>query len=207
LLPTPSATLPAIVDSEEDESDASGTARRVLVHMDSGGYLTGRENAASQGFLLPLDGGNDAVVKQLRAVRKKLQQIEALELKQSRGHTLDTQQLAKLQTKFDLEEALLSLESGILPTSVTKSLKMQSSELQKSGSKAHAKDEDLDTEDSSRVGRHSSRRNKSSGGRGKSVDAIAVPKTVHPRSLDESEPKVTSHLILWVFTYGSAFML
>ncbi|CAK9191892.1 unnamed protein product [Sphagnum troendelagicum] len=162
LLPTPSATLPAVVDSEEDESDASGTARRVLVHMDSGGYLTGRENAASQGFLLPLDGGNDAVVKQLRAVRKKLQQIEALELKQSRGHTLDTQQLAKLQTKFDLEEALLSLESGILPTSVTKSLKMQSSELQKSGSKAHAKDEDLDTEDSSRVGRHSSRRNKSS---------------------------------------------
>ncbi|BBN02425.1 inhibitor of Bruton tyrosine kinase [Marchantia polymorpha subsp. ruderalis] len=118
-LPTPSATLPAIIDSEEEEEDrgnepnSRGSKREVSL----GSF---NERMLSEGFLQAADENVEAITKQLRALKKKLQQVEALELKQSRGHTLDDQQLAKLRTKRDLEDSILSLEAGVIPEPLKK---------------------------------------------------------------------------------------
>ncbi|KAG6548207.1 hypothetical protein Mapa_010258 [Marchantia paleacea] len=119
-LPTPSATLPAIIDSEEEEEDrgnepnSRGTKREVSLGSSF------NERMLSEGFLQAADENGEAITKQLRAAKKKLQQVEALELKQSRGYTLDDQQLAKLRTKRDLEESILSLEAGVIPEPLKK---------------------------------------------------------------------------------------
>lgn len=116
LLPTPSATLPVVIDSEEEDSDTCGDSRMRYLRVGSGELDLIGEKAPNEGFLLSGDSrGEDAVAKQLRAVRKKLQQIEALELKQLKGHVLDSQQLAKLLSKPELEISLSLLESGVLP--------------------------------------------------------------------------------------------
>ncbi|KAG7575935.1 hypothetical protein ISN45_Aa03g003840 [Arabidopsis thaliana x Arabidopsis arenosa] len=47
--------------------------------------------------------------KEVRALRKRLQQIEILEAKQSRGQLLDGQQIAELQKKLDIESSLVEL--------------------------------------------------------------------------------------------------
>ncbi|KAG4927616.1 hypothetical protein JHK85_054102 [Glycine max] len=60
-------------------------------------------------FLHPKDDPNKEISKVVRAIRKKLQQIEMLEDKQSNGHLLDDQQIAKLQSKSALESSLAEL--------------------------------------------------------------------------------------------------
>ncbi|RWR80370.1 inhibitor of Bruton tyrosine kinase [Cinnamomum micranthum f. kanehirae] len=104
-LPTPTATFPAIINSEEDSEN---------------GYLRQRENREipmlknsgaerTDSFLQSSSTTDQAMLKQIRALRKKLQQIEMLEFKQSKGHLLDGQQIAKLQTRLALEDALAEL--------------------------------------------------------------------------------------------------
>lgn len=105
-LPTPTATFPAVINSEEDS--------------ENGGYLRLRENSEvpmlkifgaerTDSFLQSSNTTDQAMFKQIRALRKKLQQIEMLEVKHSKGHLLDGQQIAKLQTRLALEDALAEL--------------------------------------------------------------------------------------------------
>ncbi|KAH1077344.1 hypothetical protein GLYMA_19G113700v4 [Glycine max] len=101
-LPTPTATFPAIINSEEDDSEiefqrtCDKPMKLEKVHrLDS--------------FLHPKDDPNKEISKVVRAIRKKLQQIEMLEDKQSNGHLLDDQQIAKLQSKSALESSLAEL--------------------------------------------------------------------------------------------------
>ncbi|KAK9290069.1 hypothetical protein L1049_008233 [Liquidambar formosana] len=106
-LPTPTATFPVIINSEEEDSESE--------------FLRTRDNLAKKSiskkekhhrmdcFLQPKDNPNEGICKQVRALRKKLQQIEMLEAKQSSGHPLDDQQIAKLQTRSALESVLSEL--------------------------------------------------------------------------------------------------
>ncbi|KAJ1375892.1 Regulator of chromosome condensation, RCC1 [Sesbania bispinosa] len=57
----------------------------------------------------PKDDPNQGVSKVVRALRKKLQQIEMLEAKQSNGYRLDDQQIAKLKSKSAVEKSLSEL--------------------------------------------------------------------------------------------------
>ncbi|CAK7341477.1 unnamed protein product [Dovyalis caffra] len=105
-LPTPTAIFPVIINSEEhgesefprtrdNYSDKSTTRSGIDQRLDS--------------FVQPKDDPNQGISKQVRALRKKLQQIEMLETKQSKGHILDDQQAAKLQTRSILEGSLAEL--------------------------------------------------------------------------------------------------
>ncbi|KAG7580614.1 hypothetical protein ISN44_As08g003950 [Arabidopsis suecica] len=76
--------------SEEEERKPEGSTR-----MDS--------------FLQPEDELTQHNSKEVRALRKRLQQIEILEAKQSRGQLLDGQQIAELQKKLDIESSLVEL--------------------------------------------------------------------------------------------------
>ncbi|KAL2344447.1 hypothetical protein Fmac_005732 [Flemingia macrophylla] len=82
-LSTPTATFPAIINSENDDSEIEFP--RICDKP-----LSVMKLEKVQGL----------------AIRKKLQQIEMLEAKQSNGHLLDDQQLAKLQLKSELESSL-----------------------------------------------------------------------------------------------------
>lgn len=102
-LPTPTATFPAIVNSEEENSENESLRTR-----DSCMTSPSSKNDPSlrlDSFLLP----KEDISKQVRALRKKLQQIEMLEEKLSKGHSLDDQQIRKLQTKSALESSLADL--------------------------------------------------------------------------------------------------
>ncbi|MQL74597.1 hypothetical protein Taro_006979 [Colocasia esculenta] len=105
-LPTPTATFPAIIDSEEEYSDESGHLRIRENDSKPIGKVFGGLGLET---FLRSDTTDLAVSKQVRALRKKLQQIDMLEDKQSSGHVLDDQQIAKLQTKPLLESALADL--------------------------------------------------------------------------------------------------
>nr|GMC95629.1 Inhibitor of Bruton tyrosine kinase [Ipomoea batatas] len=102
-LPTPTAPFPAITNSEEETSDNESLRMRE--------YSKKRTISKEEGdkrldnFLQSYDA-KEGISKQVRALRKKLQQIEMLEEKQSKGQTLDAQQIAKLQTKSALEHSL-----------------------------------------------------------------------------------------------------
>ncbi|XP_057984022.1 uncharacterized protein LOC131168537 isoform X1 [Malania oleifera] len=106
-LPTPTATFPAIINSEEDDSDNEFLRTRDN-HVKK---MTSKKERLQRldCFLQPMDDDNQDVCKQVRALRKKLQQIEMLEAKQSSGHLLDGQQIAKLQTKLGVESLLAEL--------------------------------------------------------------------------------------------------
>lgn len=105
-LPTPTATFPVVINSEEDDDESE-----VLRTRDN--YMkkspSKDEGDRIDSFLQPKDDPNQGVVKQIRALRKKLQQIEMLELKQSKGQILDNQQIAKLKTRSALESSLAEL--------------------------------------------------------------------------------------------------
>ncbi|XP_047165607.1 uncharacterized protein LOC124834850 [Vigna umbellata] len=101
-LPTPTATLPAIINSEEDDSEIEFQRTR-----DKPLKMENVQRVDS--FLQPQDDSDKEISKVVRAIRKKLQQIEMLEDKQSSGHLLDDQQIAKLQSKSALESSLAEL--------------------------------------------------------------------------------------------------
>ncbi|XP_022978079.1 uncharacterized protein LOC111478166 isoform X2 [Cucurbita maxima] len=104
-LPTATATLPVIIDSEEEDSENESLRCRENHLMSN---MTNEMEQRSDSFFHE-DNQKEAISKQIRALRKKLQQIEMLESKQSCGYLLDEQQIAKLQTKSALESSLLEL--------------------------------------------------------------------------------------------------
>ncbi|KAJ4826405.1 hypothetical protein Tsubulata_028846 [Turnera subulata] len=109
--PSPTATLPVIVNSEEEDSESE-----ILRTRESHDGTCLSRNGIDQrldSFLVPKDDPNQGISKQVRALRKKLQQIELLEAKQSKGHILDDQQIAKLQTKSTLESSLAELGAPV----------------------------------------------------------------------------------------------
>lgn len=103
-LPTPTATFPVVIDSEEEESE-SDILRTRDNHVKHFSCVT----EGSSSFLQPEDELAQRNTKEVRALRKKLQQIEILEAKQTRGQVLDGQQIAKLQKKVDIEISLVEL--------------------------------------------------------------------------------------------------
>ncbi|KAI3696818.1 hypothetical protein L6452_29388 [Arctium lappa] len=106
-LPTTTATFPAIINSEEEDSD-----NEIFRTRDNhGGKLAFKKdiNRKFDGGFRPYDDANQEIVKQVRAIRKKLQQIEMLEVKQSKGYVLDDQQMAKLRSRVVLESSLVKL--------------------------------------------------------------------------------------------------
>ncbi|GKV07577.1 hypothetical protein SLEP1_g19330 [Rubroshorea leprosula] len=105
-LPTPTATFPVVINSEGDD-DESEVLRTRDNYMKK--FPSKDEGDRIDSFLQPKDDPNQGVVKQIRALRKKLQQIEMLELKQSKGQILDDQQIAKLKTRSALESSLAEL--------------------------------------------------------------------------------------------------
>nr|CAB3452005.1 unnamed protein product [Digitaria exilis] len=105
-LPTMTATYPAIIDSdgEEEEAIESLMPRKCGKSASRPSGISSHEN-----FLQKDCTAEQAVSKQIRALRKKLQQIEILEGKQLAGHQLDSQQLAKLESRAALECELAEL--------------------------------------------------------------------------------------------------
>lgn len=106
-LPTPTATLPVIIDSEEDDNEIE--CQRTCDKPRKMSALKLEKVQRSDSFLQPKDDPDNEISKVVRAIRKKLQQIEMLETKQSKGHLLDDQQIAKLQSKSALESSLAEL--------------------------------------------------------------------------------------------------
>ncbi|GJS05233.1 ankyrin repeat-containing protein [Tanacetum coccineum] len=104
-LPTPTATFPAVINSEEDDSDNEFFRTR----DNNSGDKMDSMNQRFDSFLQPYDAANQEIGKQVRALRKKLQQIEILEEKRSKGYHLDSQQISKLQTRVVLENSLAEL--------------------------------------------------------------------------------------------------
>ncbi|XAR64848.1 hypothetical protein NMG60_11008720 [Bertholletia excelsa] len=105
-LPTATATFPAIINSEEEDSDSELVrTRNNHTKRQSKKEIDHRIDC----FLQPKDDESQVVCKKVRALMKKLQQIEMLEVKQSKGQTLDDQQIAKLLTRSALESSLVEL--------------------------------------------------------------------------------------------------
>lgn len=104
-LPTPTATIPVVINNEEDDGESE-----VLRTRDSfNSYYSKDGGGRLDSFLQPKDDPNEGILKQIRALRKKLQQVEILEAKQSKGQVLDKQQIAKLKTRSELENSLAEL--------------------------------------------------------------------------------------------------
>ncbi|XP_031093907.1 uncharacterized protein LOC115998463 [Ipomoea triloba] len=118
-LPTPTAPFPAIMNSEEETSDNESLRMREY----SKKRIISKEEGDKRldNFLQSYDA-KEGISKQVRALRKKLQQIEMLEEKQSKGQTLDAQQIAKLQTKSALEHSLSELGVPIETLQTTTSI-------------------------------------------------------------------------------------
>lgn len=105
-LPTMTATYPAVIDSDGEEDEA----KELLRPRKCGKSASRPSGVSSQENFLQKDcTAEQAVSKQIRALRKKLQQIEILEAKQLAGLQLDNQQLAKLETRSALEGELAEL--------------------------------------------------------------------------------------------------
>lgn len=118
-LPTPTATFPAIINSEEDDSE--NETQRTRDHHTKNFTSKNEMNQRLDSFLQPKDDPDRDMSKQIRALRKKLQQIEMLEAKQSDGHLLDDQQIAKLQTRSALESSLAELGVPVVTQQVNAS--------------------------------------------------------------------------------------
>ncbi|XP_027357725.1 uncharacterized protein LOC113867015 isoform X2 [Abrus precatorius] len=102
--PSPTATFPVITNSEEDYGDIE--FQKTPIKMSA---LKLEKDQRVDLFLQPKDDPNQGILKVVRALRKKLQQIEVLEAKQCKGYLLDDQQIAKLQSKSSLESSLSEL--------------------------------------------------------------------------------------------------
>ncbi|XP_060197497.1 uncharacterized protein LOC132626594 isoform X2 [Lycium barbarum] len=105
-LPTPTAPFPAIIYNEEDNDDIESLRTRDSCKNRP---MLRQEGEQRLDNFLQSDEMKEGVLKQVRALRKKLQQIEMLEEKQLKGQTLDDQQIAKLQTRSALEKSLAEL--------------------------------------------------------------------------------------------------
>ncbi|KAK8963787.1 hypothetical protein KSP40_PGU011899 [Platanthera guangdongensis] len=105
-LPTTTATFPVILYSEEEGECKIGNP---LPRGSRKSITKGYRDLISENFLQKESEEIKAVSKQVRALRKKLQQIEMLESKQQRGHALDDQQIEKLQSRSALEFELAEL--------------------------------------------------------------------------------------------------
>ncbi|VAH30527.1 unnamed protein product [Triticum turgidum subsp. durum] len=105
-LPTMTATYPAVIDSDA-EGDNAGGFPRLRDNQKPASKLYGMSGYGN--FLQKESNAEQFVSKQIRAIRKKLQQIEMLEAKQLDGHQLDDQQLAKLESRASLESELAEL--------------------------------------------------------------------------------------------------
>ncbi|XP_020677080.1 uncharacterized protein LOC110095763 isoform X1 [Dendrobium catenatum] len=105
-LPTSTVAFPVVIYSEEDGDNEIGNPmprdNRKLTPKDYKDFI-------GESFWQRKSDADQAVLKQVRALRKKLQQIEMLESKQRCGHILDDQQIAKLQTRSIVEDALAEL--------------------------------------------------------------------------------------------------
>ncbi|XP_017258252.1 uncharacterized protein LOC108227552 isoform X2 [Daucus carota subsp. sativus] len=110
-LPTPTATFPAVINSEEEDNE-DGFIRTSDNHNK---LLTSMKDKYQRldNFLHPDEDVNQGICRQVRALRKKLQQIEILEEKQANGFHLDNQQIAKIQTRSSLESSLAELGSPV----------------------------------------------------------------------------------------------
>lgn len=105
-LPTMTATYPAVIDSDGEEDELG----ELLRPRNSGSSVSRSCGlSSSESFLQKDFKAEQAVSKQIRAARKKLQQIEILEAKQCSGHQLDNQQLAKLKSRAAIEGELAEL--------------------------------------------------------------------------------------------------
>ena len=113
-LPTPTATFPAIINSEEEDSENEVYRTRDYHVTESSSK--NKISPMLDSFLQPNYDSNLDICKKIRALRKKLQQIEMLEAKQANGHLLDGQQIAKLQTKSTLENSLADLGAPVVTT-------------------------------------------------------------------------------------------
>ncbi|CAA3000647.1 Ankyrin repeat family regulator of chromosome condensation (RCC1) family isoform 1 [Olea europaea subsp. europaea] len=106
-LPTPTATFPVIINSEDE--DGENDLLRTRDHSTNKPTLKNEGVQKLDSFLQPYDVAKESIFKQVRALRKKLQQIELLEEKLSRGHPLDDQQILKLQMRPVLQGSLFEL--------------------------------------------------------------------------------------------------
>ncbi|KAK8957310.1 Ultraviolet-B receptor UVR8 [Platanthera zijinensis] len=105
-LPTTTATFPVILYSEEEGECKIGNP---LPRGSRKSITKGYRDLISENFLQKESEEIKAVSKQVRALRKKLQQIEMLESKQQHGHALDDQQIEKLQSRSAIESELAEL--------------------------------------------------------------------------------------------------
>ncbi|KAL3532222.1 hypothetical protein ACH5RR_005743 [Cinchona calisaya] len=121
-LPTLTATYPAIIYSEEEDSE-----NEFLRTRDSCIQRLSYEKSGAvrlDSFLQCSDDAKEVVSKQVRALKKKLQQIEMLEEKLLKGHSLDDQQVKKLQTRAALQSSLdeLGVPMEIVQTKASSSM-------------------------------------------------------------------------------------
>lgn len=106
-LQTPTSTLPVVITSEEEDSESDFL--RIRDNHTKNSILNKGGDRRLDCFLKSKNDPNEGFCKQVRAIRKKLQQIEMLEAKRFAGHLLDDQQISKLQTKSALECLLAEL--------------------------------------------------------------------------------------------------
>ncbi|XP_050370307.1 uncharacterized protein LOC126788363 isoform X2 [Argentina anserina] len=106
-LPTPTATFPAVIYSEDEDSESE--VQRTRDNHTKKSTSKKEMHHRPDSFLQPKDDPNLGIGKEVRALRKKLQQIEMLEEKQSNGYLLDDQQIKKLQTRSAVESLLADL--------------------------------------------------------------------------------------------------
>lgn len=119
-LPTPTATFPVIINSEEEDSE--NEVLRTRDNHSKNSTLKNEGDTRLDSFFQPKGDATQEISKQVRALWKKLQQIEMLEVKLSNGHMLDEQQIAKLETKSVLERSLAELGVPIeLPQAIAAS--------------------------------------------------------------------------------------
>jgi inhibitor of Bruton tyrosine kinase len=107
-LPTLTATFPAIIDSDEGDDYTNQRGLVMARNSERNSSKIDRESRTDS-FLLVATDADQAVSKQVRALRKKLQQIEMLEQKHSSGFQLDNQQIAKVASRAALVSELEEL--------------------------------------------------------------------------------------------------
>ncbi|CAL1382369.1 unnamed protein product [Linum trigynum] len=134
-LPTPTASFSVVVNSEEDDSESE--AMRTREKYANKPVLLGPEVESRQdsSFLHPMPKDDQEHLKQVRALRKKLQQIEMLEEKQLKGYQLDNQQIAKLQTRSVIESSLAELGVPVEMVDAKASASAASSDVMKGSNK------------------------------------------------------------------------